>query len=174
MMQRRGVPRELKRFAAAFVGDPVAAKQALYGSNGHAPRFSADWCMLSGVDLLADLDVILCGGHSEGVPASRGIALLQPDGPLNIHATVSRHLYALSQDFCERLAALTDSRIQEIATDWYRLQYPFMAAERLPQQSAGRSQHRAKVLHSLTQLARVAIRQGQRLLLYTEIRRTDR
>jgi hypothetical protein len=106
--------------------------------------------------------------------STSGLSLVHPEGPLNIRDPVARHLYKVSPIFCERLAALTDTRIQEIAANWYQLQHPLLAADQLPRLSEGKSEHRKKVLHSLADLARSAIREGQVLLIYVEHRREER
>jgi hypothetical protein len=158
----------IQQFAAAFVGEPEDARKVLYGSKMGVPRYAKDWCMVMGMSMLADLDALLNGGYSRDTNVPSGVTLLHPDGPLHLSSKVSRHLYLVSHGLCERLAALTDSRIEEIASHWYRLLYPLSNPDHLPHPSHGRSQHREKVLRSLAQLARTATRQKQSLLLLVE------
>jgi hypothetical protein len=163
----------IKRFAAAFVGDPEASKHALYGVRSGIPRFSEEWCIVPGLDMLLDLEIILRGDPLQEAWQT-GLSLLMPDSPLDYRSPVARHLYAVSQDFCERLANLTEARIQEIATHWHRLLRPTASVDALPEPSEGKAQHREKILRSLMELAVAAIRRSHRLMLYVEHRRADR
>jgi len=163
----------IKRLSAAFVGDPEATKHALYDTRSGIPRFSGEWCLVPGLDMLLDLEVILRGAPLRGAWQT-GLSLLMPDRPLDYRGPVARHLYAVSQDFCQRLADLTDPRIQEIAIHWHRLLRPSASADTLPEPCEGKSHHREKILRSLADLALAAIRRDHRLMLYVEHRRADR
>jgi hypothetical protein len=170
-VKSRVIGKETKQFVTAMVGDPEVAKKELLGVRPRRSRFSEWSCIVPGLDTLSNLDVILCGGHGKGARPS-GISLLRPDGPLNRGG--ARHLYLASGEFCERLAALTNARILEIATDWYRLLYPFMSPDDLPIVSTDKLQYSEQTLRALAQLAAVAIKRRQRLMLYVENRRGDK
>lgn len=163
----------IRRFSAAFVGDPEATQHALYDSRSGIPRFAAEWCIVPGLDMLLDLEIILRGDPLRG-GWQTGLSLLMPDRPLGLSGPVARHLYAVSQDFCERLADLTEVRIEEIATQWHRLLRPSASLDILPEPCEGKAQHRANILRSLAELAAAAIRRSHRLMLYVEHRRADR
>lgn len=160
----------IKRFSAAFVGDPEATKHALYSARPGIPRFAEEWCIVPGLDMLLDLEIILRGDPLQGAWQS-GLSLLMPDRPLDHRGPVARHLYAVSQDFCERLVGLTDARIEEIAAHWHRLLRPAASLDALPEPCEGKARHREKILRSLVELATAAIRRSHRLMLYVEHRR---
>jgi len=162
----------IKRFSAVVVTDPDAAKKIVYGCGADAPRFSGKPCLTPspGLSMLADLHTILCGGRSKDARPT-GVSLLRPDGPLNVHSAISRHLYQLTADFCERLSGLTDARIHEVTDNWYQLLFPFLAPDNLPIRSKGQPQYTESTLCALRSLANVAIEQRQSLVLYVEARR---
>jgi hypothetical protein len=163
----------IKRFSAAFVGDPEATKHALYSARPGIPRFAEEWCIVPGLDMLLDLEIILRGDPLQG-GWQTGLSLLMPDRPLDPRGTVARHLYAASQDFCERLAELTDARILEISAHWHRLLRPSASMDALPEPCEGKEHHREKILRALAELAAAALRRSHRLMLYVEHRRADR
>jgi len=158
----------IRRFATAFPGHPDVAREQYVGDVLMA-RLSQKACIVPGLDMLSDLDVIFCGGHSKAARVS-GISLVPADGPRNPQRR-GRYLYLFSQEFCERLAALTDSRIHEIVSNWYGLLFRHVSSNQLPKYPEQRSKYRKQTLCTLVELARVAIRDGQRLMLYVELRR---
>jgi hypothetical protein len=123
--------------------------------------------------MLLDLEIILRGDPLQGAWQT-GLSLLMPDGPLDLRGPVARHLYAVSQEFCQRLAGLSDARILEIAAHWHRLLRPSASLHALPDACEGKSQHRERILRSLATLAAAAIRRNHRLMLYVEHRRAER
>lgn len=82
----------IKRFSAAFVGDPEATKHALCNARSGIPRFSEEWCIVPGLDMLLDLEIILRGDPLRSAWQS-GLSLLMPDRPLDHRGPVARHLY---------------------------------------------------------------------------------
>lgn len=168
MIRRVVSPERIKRFAAVFVGDPEVAKRTLYESAERAVLFSGESCVISGLDILLELEVLLCGA-SPGEDRPSHVSVLQPEGPLRFRSAVARHLYLISAEFCSRLAQLTDERIREIATDWYQLLYPSLTP-RLLERKQKRAPYNEKALRALTELARVALERQLRLMAYVEHR----
>jgi hypothetical protein len=123
--------------------------------------------------VLLELEIILRGEPLQGAWQT-GLCLLMPDSPLDYRSPVARHLYAVSQQFCERLANLTEARSQEIALHWHRLARPTASLDALPEPCEGKAQHRERILRSLVELAAAAIRRSHRLMLYVEHRRAER
>ena len=169
MIRRVVRPERIKRFAAVFVGDPGIAKRTLYESAERASHFSGESCVISGFDILLELDVLLFGAPWDK-ERPRNISVLQPDGPLNFRSPVARHLYLISPEFCSRLAQLTDERMREIAADWYRLLYPSLTPGLLERKQK-RAPYNEKALRALTELARIALKRDLRLMAYVEHRR---